>query len=529
MKAESPSISTGLGLFRLPAGLHMGFACSLLAACGGGDVSEDPRREPLAVTTTAVPAYDRDDLYRFFAIAFGAAPGVTYMGQLVEAAEVGRMSIKEIVNVFTTKSQFLETYPASLTNQEYAQKLVDNVVGTSANAAAKAEAVADIVEALKLPNWTRGDITYAIFNNLAKKPADDAKWAGTAKKMANQVAYARHYTETMKVDTTVLTELRAVVKTVTESSPINGAELSALIQAAVQTALASTVSGLDSSGLATLEGGSGIVFTANGVTRKYQVSNSPVSSSATGYLLSYQSEASAGALDASIYVPNKPGVYACGSGVSAATQNGYFNTSQIAWIAFTGTAFGGTPLSNFGGSCTIEVLSTSPRLEGRFIAQLFGAAAGDGKVTSGYFSAPLVITASTATVGTGTGSLLLTARNASVPAKHVGTMQITQFGLEVINGVCVYSGAGAYAGSSESYILKISRAKGSGQVGGWELRSADSAFNAVASNIASRSIEITRTTRTVRIADNFGATGSASSVKVEGSVKWTDVGDVTGC
>ena len=95
--------------------------------------------------------------------------------------------------------------------------------------------------------------------------------------------------------------------------------------------------------------------------------------------------------------------------------------------------------------------------------------------------------------------------------------------------MCVYSGAGAYAGSSESYILKISRAKGSGQVGGWELRSADSAFNAVASNIASRSIEITRTTRTVRIADNFGATGSASSVKVEGSVKWTDVGDVTGC
>jgi len=209
-----------------------------LVACGGGDVSEDLRREPLAVTTTATPAYDRDDLYRFFAIAFGAAPGVTYMGQLVEAAEVGRMSIKEIVNVFTTKSQFLETYPASLTNQEYAQKLVDNVVGTSANAAAKAEAVADIVEALKLPNWTRGDITYAIFNNLAKKPADDAKWAGTAKKMANQVAYARHYTETMKVDTTVLTELRAVVKTVTESSPINGAELSALIQAAVQTALA---------------------------------------------------------------------------------------------------------------------------------------------------------------------------------------------------------------------------------------------------------------------------------------------------
>ncbi|MFM8768471.1 MAG: hypothetical protein ACKOD9_12105 [Rubrivivax sp.] len=187
--------------------------------------------------TTAAPVYDKDDLYRFFAIAFGAAPGVTYMGQLLDAANAG-MSIKAIVNVFTTKPQFKETYPDSLSRQEYAQKLVDNVVGTSATPAAKAEAVADIVAALSLPDWTRGDITYAIFNNLAKKPADDVKWAGTARKMANQVTYAKHYTETMKVDTTELIELRAVVKTVTESSPVNGAELGALIQTAVQTALA---------------------------------------------------------------------------------------------------------------------------------------------------------------------------------------------------------------------------------------------------------------------------------------------------
>jgi len=225
------------GMVRVRSGLTAGLVAAMLAACGGGDVSEDLRREPLAVTTTAAPAYDPDDLYRFFAIAFGAAPGVTYMGQLLDAANAG-MSIKAIVNVFTTKSQFLETYPASLTNQEYAQKLVDNVVGTSATPAAKAEAVADIVAALSLPNWTRGDITYAIFNNLAKKPADDAKWAGTARKMANQVVYARHYTEAMKVDTTDLVQLRGVVKTVTESSPVTGADLGALIQTAVQAALA---------------------------------------------------------------------------------------------------------------------------------------------------------------------------------------------------------------------------------------------------------------------------------------------------
>jgi peptidyl-prolyl cis-trans isomerase A (cyclophilin A) len=202
----------------------------LMAGCGGGDVADDVRRSPLnAVSATTAAVYDRDDLYRFFAIAFGAAPGVTYMGQLVEAADHG-LTIKQIVNIFTTKPQFLETYPASLSNQEYAHKLVDNVVGSSASPAAKAEAVADIVAALSLPDWTRGDITYAIFNNLAKKPADDAKWAGTARKMAYQVAYTKHFTETMKVDTTHLPALRAVVSEVTESSSTEG-DLTAPIQA----------------------------------------------------------------------------------------------------------------------------------------------------------------------------------------------------------------------------------------------------------------------------------------------------------
>jgi len=221
----------------------------LMAGCGGGgDVADDARRSSLsAVSATSTPVYDRDDLYRFFAIAFGAAPGVTYMGQLVEAADYG-LSIKQIVNIFTTKPQFLETYPASLSNQEYAHKLVDNVVGSSASPAAKAEAVADIVAALSLPDWTRGDITYAIFNNLAKKPADDAKWAGTARKMAFQVAYAKHFTETMKVDTTHLPALRAVVSEVTESSSTEG-DLTAPIQAwlggvppAVSSITASTLS-----------------------------------------------------------------------------------------------------------------------------------------------------------------------------------------------------------------------------------------------------------------------------------------------
>ena len=203
----------------------------MLVACGGGSDVEDARRSPLGVTTAAAPAYDKDDLYRFFAIAFGAAPGVTYMGQLLEAANAG-MSIKAIVNVFTTKTQFTDVYPTTLTNQQFATKLVDNVVGASATPASKAAAVNDIVAALNLPAWTRGDIIFTIFNNLAKKPATDPDWAGTAKKMANQVAYAKYFTETMTVDTVDLAKLRAVVGSVTEASAATG-DLSVAINTAI--------------------------------------------------------------------------------------------------------------------------------------------------------------------------------------------------------------------------------------------------------------------------------------------------------
>jgi hypothetical protein len=153
------------------------------------------------------------------------------MGQLLEAANAG-MSIKAIVNVFTNKTQFTDVYPTTLTNQEFATKLVNNVVGSSASAASKAAAENDIVAALSLPNWTRGDIIFTIFSNLAQKPASDADWAGTAKKMANQVAYAKYFTETMAVDSVDLSKLRAVVGTVTEASTATG-DLSAAINTAI--------------------------------------------------------------------------------------------------------------------------------------------------------------------------------------------------------------------------------------------------------------------------------------------------------
>ena len=169
----------------------------------------------------ALTAAESKELYQFFAVAFNAAPGVEYMNQLYDARNSG-MTMEQVVEVFTTKTQFTNIYPNFLTNEAFATRLVDNVVGDAATAAAKAEAVADIVAALAL-GWSRGKTIYTIFGNLAAKSETDTTWGDTAKQFNNQVAVAQYYTETLLVNTTDVTKLQAVIANVTATTDVSSA------------------------------------------------------------------------------------------------------------------------------------------------------------------------------------------------------------------------------------------------------------------------------------------------------------------
>lgn len=167
----------------------------------------------------ALTAAQQTDAYRFFSIAFNAAPGVEYMNQIADAYATGA-STKQVVNAFVSKSQFTNVYPTFLTNEAFASNLVENVVGAAASAAAKTQAKADIVTALN-GGLTRGDVIYTIFNNLAAKPAADADWGNTAKMMANKVAVAQYYTEVLLGNTTTLATLQSVLSNVTPATDVS--------------------------------------------------------------------------------------------------------------------------------------------------------------------------------------------------------------------------------------------------------------------------------------------------------------------
>ena len=161
----------------------------------------------------------KTEMYQFFSVAFNAAPGVTYLTQLQEAVEAG-LSTQQIVNIFTTKTQFTSVYPSFLTSQEFANKLVDAVIKSSALPAAKVQAATDIVAALDF-GFTRGDVVFQVFSNLANTTDPANPYFGVAQQFTKQIAVAKYYTETLLGNSTDVGTLQGVIKNVTNTSDVS--------------------------------------------------------------------------------------------------------------------------------------------------------------------------------------------------------------------------------------------------------------------------------------------------------------------
>ena len=65
----------------------------------------------------AMTNLQQTEAYQFFAIAFGATPGVEYMNQLDEAYSAG-LTTQQIVNIYTTKPAFTALYPTFFSSEQ---------------------------------------------------------------------------------------------------------------------------------------------------------------------------------------------------------------------------------------------------------------------------------------------------------------------------------------------------------------------------------------------------------------------------
>lgn len=156
------------------------------------------------------------EMYQFASVAFNAIPGQFYFDQLRQAVEAG-LTTRQIVNIFTEKEEYLSVYPNSLSNLEFAQALVRNVIRESANQTTKDLALAQLMEALNA-NLTRGDVIFNVFSNLARREVDPTKpgfdptdvFNGVAGQFKKQLEVAKYYTETLKLGGADLAPLQAI-------------------------------------------------------------------------------------------------------------------------------------------------------------------------------------------------------------------------------------------------------------------------------------------------------------------------------
>jgi hypothetical protein len=66
-----------------------------------------------------------------------------------------------------------------------------------------------------------GDVIYNIFGNLAKFPYTDPSWGRTAKQLANEIAVAKMYTDTLSQSTDNLGILKSVLTSVTADTDVS--------------------------------------------------------------------------------------------------------------------------------------------------------------------------------------------------------------------------------------------------------------------------------------------------------------------
>ncbi len=217
--ASSPNLTISENTLTINPSKDLGIFTGYKVEIGAGAIKDLAGNNYAGVSDYNFTNATVDSLYHFFVVAFNAAPGKEYMNQLAQAYNYP-LTVKEIVNIFTTKAQFTDTYPVSLSHQELATSLVANIVKNSATAQAKQEAISDIKGALDI-GWTVGDMIFTVFGNLANKSLTDPTWGGTAQQFINETAVARYYTEVMGAGGTDLPTLRSVIASVDNHTDVS--------------------------------------------------------------------------------------------------------------------------------------------------------------------------------------------------------------------------------------------------------------------------------------------------------------------
>lgn len=149
----------------------------------------------MAITTEV-----RKDLITLVVGAFDAAPGATLLSDLVAQYNEGA-TVTAIANALGNSATFKSVYPTFLTNEEFATKMVNNIVGNLVSDSEKQWAVETLTAELNA-GYSRAEVLLTAVYALREVAADEPNWGAAAATFNNKVEVATYHTAVLAKDGT---------------------------------------------------------------------------------------------------------------------------------------------------------------------------------------------------------------------------------------------------------------------------------------------------------------------------------------
>lgn len=164
----------------------------------------------------AITVENRTNLVGLVVGMFGAAPGASVLSDLVASFEAGA-TLKQIAANVANTTEFTSIFPTFLTNEEFATKVVNQLVGTEVVAAEKAAAVVTLTTMLN-GGASRTDVFVDAIAALDAIPATNTAWANAAAAFDNKVSVAVYYSVDKQLSASTLADLQKVIINVTSAA-----------------------------------------------------------------------------------------------------------------------------------------------------------------------------------------------------------------------------------------------------------------------------------------------------------------------
>jgi S-layer protein len=162
----------------------------------------------------SITTEQRSELIALYTAMFNAAPGATNLNDMVSQFESGK-TLLQIATAYAAKTEFNTVYPTLLTSDEFAARLVGNLLGSEVSAGASTWATNWVKTQLAAGKSAASVISTAVQSIRSTTNVD---FANAKALMANKVDVATYYSVTKLLSDPDLVDLQAVLNGVTSTA-----------------------------------------------------------------------------------------------------------------------------------------------------------------------------------------------------------------------------------------------------------------------------------------------------------------------